>query len=126
MDISTEPNVVGQVPAIVIRIVIDDDVVTVPGPVATEAKIDRSDAEVESAEPEAAWTPAGKMPPVTVPNSAWKVAVLPRMVKMEAGVIAPIVVADPLSVSVNVGSFGMTFLVAKILFGRILVRRGSM
>jgi len=63
------------------------------------------------------------MPDVAAAESAGKVAVLPGMIKMEAGIVATVVVPDPFAVAVNVWSFGMAFAVAKVGMLRSLMRR---
>lgn len=123
MDISTQPHVVSKVPANVVWIFEDGDIVAIPGPVTAVADIEIGNAEVESAEPEAARSSASETPYMATAEASGEMAVLPWMVKMETGVVASIIVADPLAVSVDVGSLGMTFLVAEILFRGTLMRR---
>src|SRR5271167_1459087 len=55
MDVGSEAHVVGQVPAIVVRILVDNDVVAGPIPITAESKVDRGNAPVPSAKPEPAW-----------------------------------------------------------------------
>src|ERR1700744_1781484 len=99
MDISPEPYVIGQIPADMVRIVVDDDVVAVPVPSVAEGHIIRRHAEVEAAEPEASRPAAGQMPVMLRPESAIEAAMLPGMVQMivrifPAGVVAyPVVMA---------------------------------
>ena len=125
MDISTEPDVVGQIPAIVIGIVVDDDVVAIPQPVAAVADIEGSDVEVESAEPEAAGTATAEVPDMATADPAFEMAMFPGMVEVKTGVVSSLVVTDPLAVAVHVWCLGMAFLVAETLFGRIVMGRGG-
>lgn len=105
MDVSAEANVVGQVPAVVIGILVDDDLVGVPEPIVAVIEVRGRDGEIEAAEPEAFAIAAGDAPDVAAAEAAVEVAVLPRMIEMEAGVIAAGIVADPLTVGVDVRSF---------------------
>jgi len=125
MNIRSEPDVVGQVPAVMIGVIVDDDVVAVPEPVPTVIRIEGGDVEVESAEPEAAWTAAPEVPDVATADPAFKMAMFPGMVEVKVGVVASLVVTDPLAVAVNVRGIGMAFSVAEALFGGILTRRGG-
>jgi hypothetical protein len=52
MDIRSEPDIGREVPAQVIRVFINDDLVRIPEPVGAEANIGRSNAEVELTKPE--------------------------------------------------------------------------
>ena len=58
VDVGAEPGVVGEVPAGVVRIFVDDDLVGVPKPAVNIAKVVRSYAEVEASKPEAGWAAA--------------------------------------------------------------------
>ena len=51
MDVGAKSYVVGEVPAFVVGIVVDDDVVAIPEPVVAEAEVIRRDAEIKAAEP---------------------------------------------------------------------------
>ena len=59
MDVSPKPRIVGQIPAIVIGIFVDDDRIGIPKPIAAVADVDRRHAEVEAIEPESRRTSAG-------------------------------------------------------------------
>ena len=87
VDVGAEANVVGKVPADVVGVFIDDDVVAVPVPVVAIAKIRSSDAEIETTEPEAARTTTGEMPDVFGAKAGSEMAVLPGMIHVEAGVL---------------------------------------
>src|SRR6202158_3059814 len=69
-DVGSEPDVIGEVPADMIGIVIDDDVVRIPEPVVTEINVEWSYGEVETADPEAAGTTAFKPPHTSGADSA--------------------------------------------------------
>src|SRR5580693_330199 len=53
VDVSAETDVVGEVPAVVVWVVVDDDLVGAPVPVTAEAVVSWGDIEIETAEPEA-------------------------------------------------------------------------
>jgi hypothetical protein len=52
-------------------------------------------------------------------------AMFPRVVEVKASVVASLIMTDPLAVAVHMWGFGMAFLVAETLFGRILMSRGG-
>ena len=62
VNISSEANVVGQVPAVVIGIFVDDDVVAIPVPTVAESEIGGRNAPVPSVEPEAIGSAAAEVP----------------------------------------------------------------
>jgi hypothetical protein len=105
--IGAEPRIVGQVPAIVVRIFVDDNLVGTPVPIGTEAEVSGSDAEGESAEPETLAIAPFDAPDVVAAETAAEAAMFKRMIEMIAGIIAPGAVADPRIVGVHVRSFGV-------------------
>lgn len=107
MDVGTETDVVGQIPADVVGVVVDDDVVRIPKPAITVAHIVGSDGEVETAEPEAARASSSEMPDVAATDATGEVAMLPGMVEMIVNVVASGVVADPGFAAVDVWGVGM-------------------
>ena len=121
VDVGSEPDVIGEVPADVIGILVDDDFVRIPEPSATEAKVVGSYGEVETAEPEAAGATAYEAPHVAAAETAGEAAMLPRMIQMVMRVVAAGIMAHPLSIGMHVGSFGMSFLVVEfaVFLGRM-------
>jgi hypothetical protein len=111
VNIRAEPRVVAQIPADVIRVVIDHNVVTIPEPAIHKAQVVGGDAEIESVEEEPVRTSTSKMPNVAFPNASREAAMLKRTVEMVMRVVAAGVMSNPLIVGVNVGSFGMACLV---------------
>jgi hypothetical protein len=77
MNVGSEPDVVGEVPAVVVGVFVDHDIVAIPKPVAAEADIVGSDAEIESAEPKAIRAASAEVPDAAATEAAGKVAVLP-------------------------------------------------
>jgi hypothetical protein len=96
----------------VIGVVEDADIVAVPIPIAAVAGIDRRDVEVITTEPEPSRAASLQAPDMPVPETAVKTAVLPGVVDMEADILAPVVVTDPLSVAMDMRSFGMIVTIA--------------
>jgi len=121
MDVGSEPDVIGEVPANVIGIIVDDDVVGIPEPVVTVTKVVGSYGEVETAEPEAAGTTASEAPDVAATNTAGEVAMLPRMIQTVMRVVAAGIMAHPSPSGIYVGSIGMScfFTEVTILLGRV-------
>src|ERR1700689_3647714 len=99
MHIRSESNVVGQVPALVIRIVIDDHIVRIPQPAVAEANVIGRHAEVEAAEPEASRSAAGQPPAMIRPKAARKMPMLKRMVQVIVRIVLARVVAYPVIVA---------------------------
>jgi hypothetical protein len=126
VNVAAQSHIVGEIPAVVVGIVVDHNVVAVPEPVIAITDIKSRDAKKESAEPEAARTASAKAPPVTGAEAAFKVTMLPRMIEMEARIIAPVVVPDPLAVVMDMGGFGMSFAFAEAGLGRGWARNGAM
>lgn len=132
MHVGAESRVVGEVPAFVIRIVVDNDVVVVPIPIINVAEIEGSYAEVISAEPEAAGPATTQAPHVTRSDSALEAAMFPRVFKTESGIATAIGVAYPVVILVDVRSFGVRRFIAigsaRLVFlawaGGLFARRG--
>jgi hypothetical protein len=106
-----QPHVVGQVPADVIGVVINHNLVGIPQPVTAKAQIIWRDAEVKAAEPESRRTSSSQMPDVMRAKSAGEVPVLPRMIEMIVRIVLPGIVPDPLAIWMNVRSIRMPFLI---------------
>jgi len=107
MDVSAEADVVGQVPAVMVWVVVEYDLVGVPGPVVAEGVVSGGRTEVETAEPEALAVATFDPPRVTLADASGEAAMLPGMIKVIVGIIAAGIVAYPLIVGVHVRSFGV-------------------
>ena len=125
MDVGAKPHVVGEIPAVVIGIVVEGDVVAIPPPIPAVAGIKGRDVEIISSEPEASGTTSGEMPDVSAAEPAVKAAMFPGMVHMEAGVFATVIVSHPFAVVVDVRVFGMAFMVAEGSMLIVLAMRRS-
>ena len=113
MDVGAEANVVGQVPAHVVRIVIDDDVVTVPKPAIGQSDVKRRDAPEESAKAKPIRPAAAETPDMPGPDSAFESPMLKGVIEVEMSIVLTCVVPDPLAVGMNVGGFGMAGLIRR-------------
>ena len=113
MDVCAEPGVIGQVPAVVVRIFVDNDGITVPIPIANVAVVVGGDAEEEAAEPETLAISAAQIVRMTAAEAAGKAAVFPGMVHVIVGIIATGIVADPLVVAMDVRGFRMIGLITE-------------
>lgn len=113
MNVSAQPDVVSQVPAIVIWILIDHDIVTIPEPVIAEVVVVRGNAEVETTKPETFPVSSTEPENMAATESATKVSVFPRMIDVVMGISVARLVSDPLVVRVNVRSLRMAPLVCK-------------
>lgn len=125
--VGAEADVIDQVPAVVIGIVVDYDLVGGPIPVVTKAVVKGCHAEVEAAEPEAFAVAAFDVPLMAAADAACEAAMLPGMIEVIVRIIAPGIVADPLIVGVNVRGLGVSFFVGifrRFLWGNVLRRAG--
>jgi hypothetical protein len=120
VDVGSEAGVVGEVPAGVVGVFVDDDVVTVPVPAVDVGEVEGGYAPVEAAEPEAGGAAAGEAPDVAGAEAGGEAAVLPGMVEVEAGIVGAVVVADPVVGFIVVRGVGMAFVV-----GEVVVLRGA-
>ena len=114
MDVSSEPDVVGQVPARVIRVVIDRDVIAIPKPVIRVGNVVRGDRKIKTIEPETVGTASTKTPDMATAKASGEAPMFKRMIQMIASVVSTCVMADPLSVRMHVGSFRMPLPVAEM------------
>src|SRR5260370_795808 len=95
VDVGAESGVVGQVPAVVVGIFVDDDGIAVPIPVVGVVVIVGSYAEIEAAEPKALAISSAKVIDVAAAKAAGEAAVFPGMIEMIVRVAATGIMADP-------------------------------
>ena len=96
MDVGAEADVVGEVPADVVGVFVNDDLIGIPKPAVAEADVKRRDTlKFKPAEPEPARTAAPQMPDVAFAEAAGKVAVLPRMIEMVVNIVLARIMAYP-------------------------------
>lgn len=96
VNVRPQPHIVGQIPSNVIRIVVDDDIIRVPVPLAAIAYVVGSDAEEEPTEPETARTTSCEVPNVTRAKPSREMPVLPGMIEVVVRIIPTRVVPNPL------------------------------
>ena len=113
VNVGAQPGVVGEVPPGIVRIVVEDDVVTVPQPFAGVVVVIWGDAKEKAAKPEA--VPAATLDTINVitANLATKATMLPRMIEVVMGIVAATFVTNPaIAFGVNVRSLRVALLVA--------------
>ena len=113
MHIGAQPDVVGEIPAHMVGVVVDHDSVAVPVPAIAVAIVVVGDVEVVAVEPEPLSRSAAQYP-----NMAWAKAtveppVLPRMFHTIVSILAATVMANPSAIIVDMRCVGMSFMVAK-------------
>lgn len=80
--VNAEPRIVGEVPAGIVGIGIEDDVVGSPVPAVAVPHVSGGDGKVESAEPEARRTAATETPDLASAGGTREATVFPGMVEM--------------------------------------------
>ena len=119
MDVGSEAVVVGEVPAGVVGVFVDDDVVGVPVPAVDVGEVPGGYAEVEASEPEAGGSASAEAPDVGGTEAGGEVAVLPGVVEVVVGIVAAGVVADPAAL-IDVGVVGVSGGVVEVaVIGRV-------
>jgi hypothetical protein len=113
VGIGSESGVIREIPARVIWIVVQHDVVGVPQPIAGVVVVVWRDAPVKTAEPETVPASAFEAINVVAANFTAESSVFPYMVLMVTLVIPAGVVTDPsIALGMHVRGFGMACLVA--------------
>ncbi len=111
VHIRPEADVISQIPARVIGIVVNDDLVGIPQPTVAIANIKGSNAPEPTVETETRGTAASETPNMAATNAAIETTVLPGMVEMIIGIVATGIMTHPLAIVVNVRSFRMALFV---------------
>jgi hypothetical protein len=114
VDVNPQPHVIGEVPADVIRILINHDLVRTPEPVIAKAVVVWGNAKVEAAKPEALPVPSFKPKDMVGTEPAREVSMLPRMIEMVVGIITAGVMPNPLIAPIDVRGVRVPGLVAII------------
>ena len=126
VGVSAETGVVSEIPARVIWIVVQHDVVGVPQPIAGVVVVVWRDAPVKAAEPETVPASAFKAINVVAANFTAEAPVFPYMVLMVTLIVPAPVMSDPMiALRMNVWSFGMALLVAIRLTHLALIDAGA-
>src|SRR5260370_3316422 len=113
VDVGAESGVVGQVPAVVAGILVEEDGIDGPIPVVGVVVIVGSYAEIEAAEPKALAISSAKVIDVAAAKAAGEAAVFPGMIEMIVRVAATGIMADPSAIVVDVRRIRMTFPIAE-------------
>lgn len=121
VNVSSQPHVVGQVPAHVVRVFVDHHAVAVPQPAVTIAVIIGSHRKVESVEPEAIPGAARQYPDVAAAESAVEVPMLPGMIKVVMDVEPARVMTHPVIAWMNMGRVRMAIVIHEMAILHYLV-----
>src|SRR5258707_4532483 len=105
MNVCSRSGVVGQIPARMVRVVIDNDGVAIPEPVADVGVIEWSNTEEETVKPETLPAAASQVELVLTPKASGKAPMLPGPLEMKTMIVASKVVSDPSAIAMDVGSF---------------------
>ena len=102
MNVRAEPGVVRQVPAVVVGVIVDGDLITVPEPVAAEAEVVRRHAKIEPVEPETISPAAFKPELVSSFEPTREATVFPGVIEVVMRIVATRIMSDPSVVMVHV------------------------
>ena len=108
MSVYAQPNVIGEIPADVVWVFVNHNLVTVPKPVTAVVVVSWGNAEVEAAEPEALPSPSPQPEDMAEAKAAPEAPMFPRMIEVESRIISAGIVFDPLTVTVNVRGIWMS------------------
>lgn len=98
VSVRAEARIVGEVPAGVVGVVVDYNLIAGPIPIGYDGVVVRENAPVEIVEPEALAISSLKVEDVFGTEACGKAAMRPGVIQVEAGIVAAAVVADPLIV----------------------------
>ncbi len=114
MDVRAQPGVIGQVPTVMVRIVVDHDLVAIPEPAVAEVIFERGDLKVEAVEPEALHAPSPEPEDMAAPDAAREASMLPGMIEVIVRIGGAGIMSDPgVVVCMDVRGIRMRRLVAK-------------
>ena len=114
MNVDPKAGIVRKVPARMIGVVVDDDVIGVPQPAVDIVYVPGRDRPVPVVEIEAAWIASAEPPNVVRPEATRPAAVLPWMVHVIVGVVAAGVMPNPYFAFINMRRIGMVGLITVI------------
>lgn len=114
VDVGSEAHIVSQVPALVIRIFVDDDVVPGPIPIPAKRKVGRCNTPIPSVKPESVGSAACKVPSMRRTEAAREVTMLPGMIEMVVRIVGAGIMPHPMIAGIDVGHVRMARLVAVI------------
>ena len=95
MYVSAKPRVISQVPAIVVGILVEHDLVRIPEPRIGEAIVVGSEAKVVAGKPEPLRAPSQEPEDMTTPEAARKASMLPEVIEMVVSIVTACSMSDP-------------------------------
>ena len=113
MDVCAQPRIVSEVPAVVIRVLVNYDRIGIPEPIAAIVMVGRRNTEIEIGDPEAVSISAGEAEHVTRPETTRESSMLKGMIDVVARIIPAGIVSDPLIIGVNMRRFRVSALILK-------------
>jgi hypothetical protein len=122
VHICAEPHVVRKIPADVIGVFVDHNLVGVPQPAVAKSYVSRGYISIPPVEPEAPRAAAAKMPHVPAAKPAGEPAMRKRLVQMIARIVWACIVAYP-CLPVHMGCVRVAGLVAEVTVWFDRVRR---
>lgn len=112
MAIRAEPDVIRQIPTIVVGVSVNHDVVRIPEPVAASVIVVRRNAKKEAAEPKTVPVSTRKAVDVAAADFTRETPMLKRMIEVVVRVVSTSVMPNPLIIGrVNMRRRGMSSLV---------------
>jgi len=112
VHIRAKPDVISQVVARIVRIIIKNDVIAVPEPIIAINDVRVCHFKEVSAKTKAVWIATSKAPDMMRTNGSPKVPVFPWMVKMKTRIM-PLMAYPAIIICVNVRRFRMAWLIAE-------------
>src|SRR2546427_10905669 len=110
MNVSAQPRVISQVPALVVWVLIDHDVVTVPHPVVDVGVVVRCNAKEEAVNIKPPSVSSLEPKDRVAAEAASEASVFERMIDAVVTIVTAGIMPDPVVVVFNVGSFPMFML----------------
>jgi len=114
VNIRAKSSVIGEIPANVVRVFIDNDLIRIPQPLAAVPNVVGRHAEVEPPKPKTPRTASFKVPDMARTESASEVSMLPRVIEVVVRITTARVMSDPSAIAVDVRSIRVAWLIAKI------------
>ena len=114
MRVCSGPGIVRQVEAGVIRILIDNDRISIPNPIRDIGEVVRENAKVGAPEPESAGAAAFETEDMTGSEAQREVSVLPGMIYVIVPIVTSHIVTNPLTVAMHVRGVRMSLEIAEI------------
>lgn len=112
MHVRAQPDVISQVVARIVRVIIKNDVIAVPEPIIAIRNVRLCHLKEVAAETKAVRVASSKTPDMMRADRSPKAPVFPRMVKMKTRIM-PLMAYPAIIVCVDVGCFRMACLIAE-------------